>query len=79
MRVQMGPSDIPLADGSADWNSVVENALALWNEQMDRHAIHLDRGGAGTPASEGDGVNSIQFSLHRLWRQIWAIPPSPSP
>ena len=36
MRVQMGPADFPLADGSADWDAVVENALALWNEQMDR-------------------------------------------
>ena len=62
MRVQMGPADFPLADGSTDWNSVVENALALWNEQMDRMQFGWTVAGAGTPASEGDGVNSIQFS-----------------
>jgi hypothetical protein len=27
MRVQMGPADFPLADGSTDWNLVAENAL----------------------------------------------------
>jgi len=62
MRVQMGPADFPLADGSTDWNSVVENALALWNEQMDRMQFGWTVAGTGTPASEGDGVNSIQFS-----------------
>ncbi len=58
----MGPADFPLADGSTDWNSVVENALALWNEQMDRMQFSWTVAGTGTPASEGDGVNSIQFS-----------------
>ena len=62
MRVQMGPADFPLADGSTDWNSVVENALALWNEQMDRMQFSWTVAGTGTPASQGDGVNSIQFS-----------------
>ena len=49
MRVQMGPADIPLGDGSTDWNSVVENTLALWNEQMDRIAIQLDHCGDQYP------------------------------
>jgi hypothetical protein len=62
MRVQMGPADIPLADGSTDWNSVVENALALWNEQMDRMQFSSTEAAPGTPAALGDGVNSIQFS-----------------
>jgi hypothetical protein len=62
MRIQMGPADFPLADGSTDWNSVVENALALWNEQMDRMQFSWTVAGTGTPTSEGDGVNSIQFS-----------------
>ncbi len=62
MRVQMGAADIALADGSTDWNSVVENALELWNEQMDRMQFSWTEAGPGTPASFGDGVNSIQFS-----------------
>jgi Matrixin len=62
IRIQMGSADFPLADGSTDWNSVVENALALWNEQMDRMQFSWTVAGTGTPASEGDGVNSIQFS-----------------
>ncbi len=62
IRVQMGSADFPLADGSSDWNTVVENALALWNEQMDGMQFSWTVAGTGTPASEGDGVNSIQFS-----------------
>ena len=62
MRVQMGSADFPLADGSTDWNSVVENAIALWNEQMDRMQFSWTVAGTGTPTSAGDGVNSIQFS-----------------
>jgi hypothetical protein len=58
----MGPADIPLADGSTNWNAVVENALALWNEQMDRMQFSWTVAASGTPASEGDGVNSMQFS-----------------
>jgi hypothetical protein len=34
MRIQMGPADLVLADGSVDFNSVVENAMQLWNEQI---------------------------------------------
>ena len=62
IRVQVGPADIPLADGSTDWNSVVENALALWNEQMDRMQFTWTVADSATPASEGDGTNSMQFS-----------------
>ena len=62
MRIQMGPAAIPLADGSTGWNPVVENALALWNEQMDRLQFTWTTAAPGTVASEGDGVNSMQFS-----------------
>jgi hypothetical protein len=62
MRVQMGSPDIVLADGSLDWNASIENALALWNEQMDRMQFSWTVAAPGTPASQGDGVNSLQFS-----------------
>ena len=62
MRVQMGPSDVPLADGSLDWNAVVENALALWNEQIADAQFAWTTAPPGTSASYGDGVNSMQFS-----------------
>jgi hypothetical protein len=62
MRVQLGPSDITLADGSADWNAVIENALALWNEQLGGTQFTWTVAAPGTAASEGDGVNSMQFA-----------------
>jgi Matrixin len=62
MRVQMGPADIVLADGSTDWDSVVVNALQLWNEQMDRMQFSWTVAAPGTPAAFDDGVNSIQLS-----------------
>src|SRR5690242_16444558 len=34
MRVQLGSSNVVLADGSVDFNSVAENAMKLWNEQL---------------------------------------------
>jgi hypothetical protein len=62
MRVQMGPADIVLADGSIDFNSSVENAMALWNEQMAGMQFSWTEAAPGTPAMEGDGINSMQFS-----------------
>jgi len=62
MRVQMGPSSITLADGSLTWNAVVENAMALWNEQMADSQFTWTEAPPGTAASEGDGVNSMQFA-----------------
>src|SRR5438105_833847 len=32
--VEIGPPSLTLQDGSLTYNSVVENALALWNEQL---------------------------------------------
>ncbi len=61
MRIQMGSAVIPIADGSTDWNSVIENSLALWNEQMDRMQFSWTTAAPGTPAGM-DGVNSMQFS-----------------
>ena len=62
MRVQMGPSDVTLADGSASWNAVVENAMALWNEQIAGTQFTWTEAPPGTAASDGDGVNSMQFA-----------------
>ncbi len=62
MRVQMGPSSITLADGSTSWDAVVENAMALWNEQIAGTQFIYTEAPPGTAASEGDGVNSMQFA-----------------
>ena len=62
MRVQMGPASIALADGSVDWNDVVENALQLWNEQMAGMQFSWTEAPPGTAAAFDDGVNSMQLS-----------------
>ncbi len=62
MRIQMGPSDDVLADGSVDFNSVVQNALFLWNQQLGGTQFTSTIVSAGTSASMGDGVNSIQLA-----------------
>ena len=62
IRVQMGPASIVLADGSIDFDSSVENAMALWNEQMEGMQFSWTEAPPGTPAMEGDGVTSMQFS-----------------
>jgi hypothetical protein len=62
MRVQMGSSDVVLADGSVDFNSSIENALLLWNQQISGIEFTWTVAPTGTAASAGDGVNSMQFS-----------------
>ena len=62
IRVQLGPSSITLADGSANWNAVAENAFALWNEQIAGTQFTWTEAASGTAASEGDGINSMQFA-----------------
>ncbi len=44
VRVQLGASDVVLADGSISYDAVIENALALWNEQMNGLPVCLDSG-----------------------------------
>lgn len=62
VRVQLGPSNITLADGSTTWDAVVENALALWNEQIAGTQFTYTEAPPGTAASQGDGINSMQFA-----------------
>ncbi len=62
IRVQLGASDVALADGSASWNASYENALSLWNEQMGRSQFTWTVSAAGSPAVYNDGINSVQFS-----------------
>ena len=62
MRVQLGASDVVLADGSVDFNSVAENAMQLWNEQLGGLQFTWTVASPGTGASRGDGVNSMQFA-----------------
>ncbi len=63
MRVQLGkPTDIVLADGSVDWNASIENAMQLWNEQMQGIQFTWTVAPPSTPTADGDGISSMQFS-----------------
>lgn len=63
MRIQLGSSkDLVLADGSVDFNSVAVNALQLWNQQLGGTQFTWTIAASGTAASQGDNINSMQFS-----------------
>jgi hypothetical protein len=62
MRVQLGPSDIPLADGSASYDASIENALALWNEQLGGVQFTWTVAAPSAPVAFGDRINSMQMS-----------------
>lgn len=60
--VQLGSSDIPLADGSPSYDAVAENAMALWNEQIAGTQFTWTVVPPGSPASMGNGVNNVLLS-----------------
>ena len=62
VRIQLGPSDSVLEDGSVSWDAVAENAFAIWNEQMARLKVGWTVAPPNTPTSSRNGVTEIQFS-----------------
>ncbi len=60
VRIQMGPSDQVLIDGSTSWNAVVENAFALWHEQMANLKINWSEAAPGTAARENNGITGVE-------------------
>ena len=61
VRIQLGPSNIVLRDGSVSWNDVAANAFAVWNEQMSRLKVGWTFAPTSTPTSAGNDVTEIQF------------------
>jgi hypothetical protein len=61
VRIQLGPSNIILRDGSVSWNDVAENAFAVWNEQMARLNVEWTIAAPSTPSQARDGLTEIQF------------------
>lgn len=62
VRIQVGPSNIVLKDGSVSWNADAANAFALWNEQMARLKVSWTFAAPGAPTQNGDGINEVFFS-----------------
>jgi hypothetical protein len=54
LRMQAGPSSIALNDGSVSYDASIENAVALWNEQLANFKINVTEFPVGTPAQFGD-------------------------
>ena len=61
VRIQLGASSIVLKDGSVSWDSVAQNAFAVWNEQMARLKVSWTVTPPNSPASSNDGVTQVQF------------------
>ncbi len=61
VQIQLGPSNIVLKDGSVSWDSVAENAFALWNEQMAGLKVSWTVAPPNTPASSHDRITQVQF------------------
>lgn len=55
------PTTLPLLDGSPDWNSVAEAALAEWNAVVSRSRFAGTRSGSAA-AEYVDGVNQVLFA-----------------
>ncbi len=61
MQLQLGPTSIPLDDGSGSWNDSAADALSLWNAHLETIQFQpvFD---STTTQSSGDGYNSVFFS-----------------
>ena len=59
IHLQLTGPPVPLQDGSASWNASAADALAIWNQYLDKTPFVE---GAGAAPSGGDGVNSAFFS-----------------
>ena len=71
MQLQLGPSPGTLLDGSADWNTVAENALARWNQVISRLSFRVVRGSTA-PIASGNSVNNVVFDSSYFGRPFGA-------
>ncbi len=60
-QLSLPPLSSPLSDGSGSWNSVVEDAMAIWNANVTAVRLTATRDSTA-PVGEGNGVNNVIFS-----------------
>ena len=60
MHLQLGQPASPLSDGSADWASVAESALAEWNQFLTRSKFSVVKD-SNASISRGNRVNNVIF------------------
>ena len=61
MQLQAGSSSGSFIDGSASWNASAENALAQWNQSLDRSAFRVVRDSSAGVAN-GNRLNNVYWS-----------------
>ncbi|WP_414663867.1 matrixin family metalloprotease [Horticoccus sp. 23ND18S-11] len=60
MHLQLGETATPLLDGSPDWASVAESALAEWNQYLTRSTFTVVRNSTAT-ISRSNRINNVIF------------------
>jgi len=60
MHLELGSASTPLIDGSPDWDSVAESALAAWNPFL--KSISLSGRRDASAIASGNRVNTVSFS-----------------
>ena len=59
MHLELGSSSSPLIDGSPDWDSVAESALAAWNPYLNAVTFRAFRDSSAI--ASGNRVNTVSF------------------
>ena len=59
MHLALGSSSSPLIDGSPDWDSVAESALAAWNPYLNGVTFHAFRDSSAI--ASGNRLNTVSF------------------
>ena len=61
MHLQLGSASGGLIDGSPDWGTPVEHAMAEWNRHASRVRFTVARN-SSSPIGSGNGINNVIFS-----------------
>lgn len=61
MHLQLGADSVSLLDGATSWNSVAEDALAIWNSNLTNLQFSVVRNSTASTAENND-VNNVFFS-----------------
>ena len=69
MHLQLGGGSGTLIDGQTSWGAVAEDALSIWNSQLNSIRFSVVRDST-TPRGDGDGVNHVWFDSTQFGRSF---------
>ena len=69
MKLQLGPLNSPLLDGSTSWGAVAEDALASWNSSLTNVQFSVVRDSTAA-IGRGNGVNNVFWSS-TVYGEAW--------